>query len=122
MAEGVQTVTNDGAGGAPTGVQMVDVSQFLADFHGAGSRHAAQATDGGGSVYSRMLAPLSDFRAGFDRIVGDITNLVGHGSLSMGDLIQVQFQLTQLAYMNDLSAKTADKASQGVQTLFRNQG
>ena len=40
----------------------------------------------------------------------------------MRDLFQIQFQLVQLSYMGDVSAKTADKISQGTQTLFRNQG
>jgi hypothetical protein len=104
------------------GAHMGDVSRFLASFQGAGAARGAGKAEGGGSVYNKILAPLTEFRAGFDRILGDITNLVGRGNLSMGDLMQVQFQLTQLSYMNDLSAKTADKISQGMQTLFRNQG
>jgi hypothetical protein len=104
-------------------VHVGDVGQFLAGFTGsAGGAKGAAKAEGTGSVYNKILAPLTEFRAGFDKILGNISDLVGKGNLSMADLIQVQFQLTQLSYMNDLSAKTADKVSQGVQTLFRNQG
>jgi hypothetical protein len=38
------------------------------------------------------------------------------------DLMKMQYDVMQLAYLNELSSKTADKTSQGAQTLFRNQG
>lgn len=37
------------------------------------------------------------------------------------DLFSLQFELMQLSLQQDLTAKVADKLSQGVQTLFRNQ-
>jgi hypothetical protein len=46
-----------------------------------------------------------------------------HGAnVSMNELMRVQFYVQQLAYLNELSSKVADKTSQGAQTLFRNQG
>ncbi|MDR2372311.1 MAG: hypothetical protein LBD60_04140 [Puniceicoccales bacterium] len=42
--------------------------------------------------------------------------------LSSGDLLKMQVDVMQLAYLNELSSKVADKTSQGAQTLFRNQG
>lgn len=42
--------------------------------------------------------------------------------LSSTDLMKMQYNITQLAYLNELSSKAADKTSQGAQTLFRNQG
>jgi hypothetical protein len=41
---------------------------------------------------------------------------------STADLMKMQYHVMQLTYINELSSKTADKASQGAQTLFRNQG
>ncbi|MDR1435044.1 MAG: EscI/YscI/HrpB family type III secretion system inner rod protein [Puniceicoccales bacterium] len=41
---------------------------------------------------------------------------------SSADLVQMQYDVMQLSYINELSSKTADKTSQGAQTLFRNQG
>lgn len=74
------------------------------------------------NIYQKILEPLTEFRHGFDRIMGNIGKIVAKGNMGMKDLLQIQFQLVQLAYMNDISSKTADKLSQGVQTLFRNQG
>jgi hypothetical protein len=74
------------------------------------------------AIFQRILRPLGEFRSKFDAIVGDISDIVTAGSMGMKELIQIQFQLTQLSYMNDVTAKTADKISQGTQTLFRNQG
>jgi hypothetical protein len=105
-------------------VSLGDVSQFTAALNSAEapgsvdkSSEAQQA-----SVYNKMLGPLYEFRQKFDEIIGGIANMVAHEEISMGNLFSIQFQLMQLGYMNDLSAKTADKLSQGVQTLFRNQG
>ncbi|MDR1590924.1 MAG: hypothetical protein LBR92_02930 [Puniceicoccales bacterium] len=41
---------------------------------------------------------------------------------SSADLLEMQYHVMQLAYLNELSSKVADKTSQGAQTLFRNQG
>ncbi|MDR0727586.1 MAG: EscI/YscI/HrpB family type III secretion system inner rod protein [Puniceicoccales bacterium] len=107
-------------------VRLGDVAQFQAGLVGA-SPEAAEPVDGGAqpqqaSIYNKMLGPLYEFRKGFDEITNNISGLVNRGNMRMADLFSVQFQLMQLGYMNDLSAKTADKLSQGVQTLFRNQG
>jgi hypothetical protein len=118
----VESVT--GAQSSPFGsAQVGDVAAFLGQISGTGGASKAAKTMEAGrqGVYDMILGPLNEFRAGYDRILEDITELVGRGSISMQDLIHVQFQLTQIAYMNDLSSKTADKISQGVQTWFRNQ-
>lgn len=106
-------------------VKLGDTSQFQAALNA--SPEAAESTDRSSqvqqaSVYNKMLGPLYEFRQSFDEITGNIADLVSRGNISMGDLFSVQFQLMQLGYMNDLSSKTADKLSQGFQTLFRNQG
>jgi hypothetical protein len=84
-----------------------------------GATNASQATTG---LYQKMLGPLQDFRVNFDKIVGNVGTMASRGDISMADLMQIQFQFTQLSYMNDLSAKVSDKISSGMQTLFRNQG
>lgn len=45
----------------------------------------------------------------------------GHDPTSK-DLLEMQFLVLQLSYVNELSSKVSDKTSQGLQTLFRNQG
>jgi hypothetical protein len=109
-------------------VHLGDMAQFQGVFNGrtAGAASvagvASESTTQNVNMYNKMLAPLYEFRQSFDKITRNISDLVGRGNISMSDLFSVQFQLMQLGYMNDLSAKTADKLSQGIQTLFRNQG
>lgn len=129
---------NQAAPSTPFGdVQVGDVNDFLANITpqirrpqtdndvraarlSSPNRHDTRISEA--DLYQQIIQPLSEFRRSFDRIIGNIGDIATRGNMSMADLFQIQFQLTQLAYMNDLSAKTADKLSQGVQTLFRNQG
>ncbi|MDR2664493.1 MAG: hypothetical protein LBB14_03150 [Puniceicoccales bacterium] len=115
------------AGGVSFGsVSPGDLNQFLSAMdRPAGTDRASRtqsASEAASSAIQKVLKPLSEFRKGYDKIVTDISDIVSRGHVSMQDLFQIQFQLTQLSYMNDVSAKTADKISQGTQTLFRNQG
>jgi type III secretion system YscI/HrpB-like protein len=41
--------------------------------------------------------------------------------LSFQDTVRLQYELTMMTIQQDLTTKIADKISQGVQTLFRNQ-
>ncbi|MDR3317106.1 MAG: hypothetical protein LBS68_03525 [Puniceicoccales bacterium] len=108
--------------------QIGDVNQFLSQLNGgggAGKTAGTQQASGDNmqaNLYDKILAPLGEFRSNFDQILNNIGGIVNKGQIGMADLFQIQFQLTQLSYMNDLTAKTADKISQGMQTLFRNQG
>lgn len=73
-------------------------------------------------IWQKLLAPLSEYKNQFEAILHDIGRRVSSGNLTTSDLFLIQFKLTQLTYINDLSSKIADKGSQGIQTLFRNQG
>lgn len=44
------------------------------------------------------------------------------GNLTMEDMMKLQFEVMQLGIEQDITTKMADKTSNGVQTLFRNQG
>ncbi len=44
------------------------------------------------------------------------------GDLTMEDMMKLQFEVMQLGIEQDITTKMADKTSNGVQTLFRNQG
>ena len=41
--------------------------------------------------------------------------------MSMEEMMQLQFDLMQMNLEQELTGKIADKTSQGVQTLFKNQ-
>jgi len=44
----------------------------------------------------------------------------GEAPMSVGSAMKLQFELMQMSLEQDLTTKVADKASQGVQTLFKN--
>ncbi|MDR2667661.1 MAG: hypothetical protein LBB38_01285 [Puniceicoccales bacterium] len=121
-------VSPAGGGEQPFGsVLWGGVDKFVEALNGARVGTSAVGTSGSTeeikeSVFQKILRPLGEFRSNFDSIIGAISNIVSTGNIGMKELIQIQFQLTQLSYMNDVTAKTADKVSQGTQTLFRNQG
>ncbi|MDR0678671.1 MAG: hypothetical protein LBF24_00225 [Puniceicoccales bacterium] len=119
-------------GGAASGgtlfgtVQSGDIGRLLGQLDSAGAAQGNSAAPSAGeaspSVFQKLWRPLGEFRKNFDHAVNDISGIVARGNISMQDLIHIQFQMTQLSYMNDITAKTADKLSQGTQTLFRNSG
>lgn len=106
MGPGMNVMGNDPR------IQLVQRAQGLAGTEGVQAAGAWQ----------KFLSPLTEFKNKFESILSDISRRVEKGNLTTADLFQIQFQLTQLSYVNDLSSKIADKGSQGVQTLFRNQG
>ena len=58
--------------------------------------------------------------AHLDRIQEQL-NATGGEGLNVEDAMRLQFEVMQLSIEQDLTTKMADKTSQGVQTLFRNQ-
>ncbi|MDR0428832.1 MAG: hypothetical protein LBG86_02215 [Puniceicoccales bacterium] len=128
--EAIQGVAEkNGSAGSPFGtVNVGDINQFYAAIKGS-EGIIGDATQPVGStkkkenvnILNKLIAPLSEFRQHFDAIADNIANIVSNGSMYISEMFQVQYQLTQMAYMNDLSSKSADKLSQAAQTLFRNQ-
>ncbi|MDR1435941.1 MAG: hypothetical protein LBI39_01905 [Puniceicoccales bacterium] len=116
--------TGDGAvGGEPFGsVLWRNVDSFADMLNGNIVGAAGQSARSEKPFAGNILRPLGSFRKKLNAIVDNIVGIVGKGDITMKELIQIQYQLTQLAYMNDVSSKTADKLGQGAQTLFRNQG
>lgn len=54
------------------------------------------------------------------RIEDQLTNSIGK-DLSVQDCMKLQFEVMQMSMEQELTGKIADKTSQGVQTLFKNQ-
>jgi hypothetical protein len=70
-----------------------------------------------------VLSTIQNLRNKFREIQHSVENLVkSKQDFTTADLMKMQYDVMQLAYLNELSSKTADKTSQGAQTLFRNQG
>lgn len=70
-----------------------------------------------------IVNSIQSVRDQFLKIQGNLEALTTKGQdFSSADLFQMQYDVMQLSYINEISSKTADKTSQGAQTLFRNQG
>ena len=70
-----------------------------------------------------IVNSIQGVRDQFLKIQHNLEALAQKGQdFSSADLFQMQYDVMQLSYINEISSKTADKTSQGAQTLFRNQG
>lgn len=70
-----------------------------------------------------ILDSIQSVRDVFRAITHRIDYLSSRGAdPTSKDLLEMQFLVLQLSYVNELSSKVSDKTSQGLQTLFRNQG
>ncbi len=50
-----------------------------------------------------------------------LSELSGESSLSAPELVELQYEVANLAFQQEVVAKVADKASQAIQTLIKNQ-
>ncbi|MDR1907188.1 MAG: EscI/YscI/HrpB family type III secretion system inner rod protein [Puniceicoccales bacterium] len=122
--------------GASPNVKMFDDGVFPAMVNGNVTLSNAGGLQKGGRRRRRLIEPVQSSTPGegvlnsiqsvrdkFMEIQHNIENLVAKkDDFSSADLMKMQYDVMQLAYLNELSSKTADKTSQGAQTLFRNQG
>ncbi|MDR1401390.1 MAG: hypothetical protein LBI81_00320 [Puniceicoccales bacterium] len=53
------------------------------------------------------------------RITSVVADLSRKPDLSQGDLMRIQYEITQMGIMLDVASKVGDKGSQALQTLFR---
>jgi type III secretion system YscI/HrpB-like protein len=85
---------------------------------------AAPPVERGPGLGDLVLAGIDRMSAGYQQRVDAVNATIASGGadgLSSQDIMRLQFELTQMTLMQDLTAKVADKTSQGVQTLFKNQ-
>jgi hypothetical protein len=69
-----------------------------------------------------ILQTVQGVRDQYMQIEDNLRALTSKGSdLSSVDLMQLQFEVMQLSYMNELSSKAVDKTNNMAQTLMRNQ-
>jgi hypothetical protein len=69
-----------------------------------------------------ILQTVQGVRDQYMQIENNLKSLTSKGSdLSSADLMQLQFEVMQLSYMNELSSKAVDKTNNIAQTLMRNQ-
>ncbi len=78
-----------------------------------------------GNLGDAILDGLKQAREGYSHKVDAINKQVenvGDHQPSISEMIKLQFDVMQLSMQQEMTAKIADKASSGVQTLFRSQG
>jgi type III secretion system YscI/HrpB-like protein len=72
-----------------------------------------------------ILEGLSRFKSDYDvradRVASSL-EAMNEKPLDMQQAMKLQYEIMQMTLEQDLTSKIADKTSQGVQTLFRNQG
>jgi len=77
------------------------------------------------SLGEALLDGLDRLKVGHDnrmKAVSDSLTEMNEAPMSVGAAMKLQFEMMQMSIEHDLTAKVADKTSQGVQTLFRNSG
>ena len=70
----------------------------------------------------KVLNTVQTVQDKFAEIEAHVNDFISKGDIKTADLFMLQYDIMQLSYINELSSKTADKTSNGIQTLFRNQG
>jgi type III secretion system YscI/HrpB-like protein len=113
-----------------------DVSQFEAAMQGETGRQAVSGADAPPEVTraskveepqslgDAILQGMEKAKEGHTDQVDRINALLdksGDAPMTVQDAMKLQFELMQLNLQQEVTTKTADKTSQGVQTLFKNQ-
>ena len=90
----------------------------------AGVEVSAASASSNPSLGDTILSGIDSMRSSYHEKVQAINSEVsgvGTAEMKMEDAVRLQVDLMQLHMQQDLTAKIADKSSQGLQTLFRNQ-
>lgn len=83
----------------------------------------ATAKSGPVSMGDAILDGFNNIKISHDDRMKSVTTAlqeVQDAPMSVGSAMKLQFELMQMSLEQDLTTKVADKASQGVQTLFKN--
>lgn len=139
----VEQSLQQGAGGGPGAASTADQLRFEqalnqpAEGQGVdpaqGVEQAGQAQDpsavgqvGGAepTLGDTILNGIEKLKSSHDVRLERIEQTISEsgGEMTIDQMMKLQFEVMQLGIEQDLTTKVADKTSQGVQTLFRNQG
>jgi len=83
-----------------------------------------EAAQKSGGLGDAILGGIDKMSASYQQKVDAVNTTISSGGaegMTSADIMQLQFELAQMSMMQDLTAKVADKTSQGIQTLFKNQ-
>ncbi len=113
----------DGAG-AVDSVQrgQIQAVSFQENIHAA--QPAMEAVETGNSLGDVILKGMEKVSATHEGHVSNVNSMLSKTSdqpITFQDGVKLQMEIMQMNLQQDITTKVADKASQGVQTLFRNQ-
>ena len=131
IEQGMHQVAQPGGGGP---VKVEDQLRFEQAMQSEGVEkvpeeaveQSAQTTAAGQpeTMGDTILKGLQDLKVNHDVKMESIQNqlqIAGTEDLSFKDAMRLQMDVMQLTMQEDLATKVADKASQGVQQMFKNQ-
>ena len=103
----------------PADESTIVATEIAANGEGVGAKVSTQSL--GGAFMEGIEEIKTSLEARADRITEQLTALAGN-PMSLQDAMRMQYELMQMNMQQELTSKMADKTSQGVQMLFRNQG
>lgn len=74
-----------------------------------------------GEFGSNILKSMESIGENQAQTLEEIKEAMNSGDLTTSELLSLQLKMQQLTQQQELASKVADKTSQGVQTLFKNQ-
>jgi type III secretion system YscI/HrpB-like protein len=86
----------------------------------SGTPKVGEPTGLGDAILNGMERAKAN-HAGKVNTINRLLEKSGAEPMSVQDAMRLQFELMQLNIQQEITTKTADKSSQGVQTLFKNQ-
>jgi hypothetical protein len=114
------------AGGAPVqvgyGVSLSDLSGFQQALASAGARLEAQPVAATSEAAKQLLKPLEQINNEAVKLSADANAAQAGGeSLSPGEIVALTVRSTEFAFHCQLTANIANRTSDGLQQLFRQQ-
>ncbi len=114
-------VDASGATGVAQQAQVFDVANFEAGFEQAAPQVAAveQSQSGGFKAAVQMLDSLN---GGIESIGGDAKSILANtNQMTPGEMISLTMKAHHFLFQSELTANIANRTSEGVQQLFRQQ-
>jgi hypothetical protein len=116
-----------GAGAAPVqvgyGVSLTDIGRFEQALQGAGARLEPRPIDPSSESTKQLLRPFEHINAEASRMSVDAQAAKAAGlDMSPGEVVMLTVRCQEFMFHCQLTSNIANRASDGLQQLFRQQG
>lgn len=107
----------------PDGTKIPNFAEDFSKFSTEFSRFSNEFAKANEIRTSKWESPdfISKVKEQMQRVTTLIQDLQRKPDIGQGDLLRIQYEVTQMALVLDVSSKVGDKSSQALQSLFRNQ-